>query len=61
MDKKKRYSDYNTYLRQLFGQRVQKIAIDAASKFIESFIDVGKWNNMLDRENGIKQELMNAA
>ena len=25
----KRYSDYNTYLRQLFGQRVQKIAIDA--------------------------------
>ena len=29
MDKKKRYSDYNTYLRQLFGQRVQKIAIDA--------------------------------
>ena len=29
MDKKKRYSDYNTYLRQLFGQRVQKISIDA--------------------------------
>jgi uncharacterized protein len=26
---KKRYSDYNTYLRQLFGQRVQKISIDA--------------------------------
>lgn len=25
----KRYSDYNTYLRKLFGQRVQKIAIDA--------------------------------
>ncbi len=25
----KRYSDYNTYLRQLFGQRVQKISIDA--------------------------------
>jgi len=29
MDKKKRYSDYNTYLRQLFGQRVQKISVDA--------------------------------
>lgn len=29
VDKKKRYSDYNTYLRQLFGQRVQKISIDA--------------------------------
>lgn len=29
MDKKKRYSDYNTYLRQLFGERVQKISIDA--------------------------------
>jgi len=29
MDKKKRYSDYNTYLRQLFGQRVQKITVDA--------------------------------
>ena len=29
MNKKKRYSDYNTYLRQLFGQRVQKITIDA--------------------------------
>jgi uncharacterized protein len=26
---RKRYSDYNTYLRQLFGQRVQKISIDA--------------------------------
>ena len=25
----KRYTDYNTYLRQLFGQRVQKISIDA--------------------------------
>ncbi len=25
----KRYSDYNTYLRQLFGQRVQKISVDA--------------------------------
>ncbi len=29
MEKKKRYSDYNTYLRQLFGQRVQKISVDA--------------------------------
>ena len=29
MEKKKRYSDYNTYLRELFGQRVQKITIDA--------------------------------
>lgn len=29
MDKKKRYSDYNTYLRELFGQRVQKISVDA--------------------------------
>lgn len=27
--KKKRYSDYNTYLRNRFGQRVQKISIDA--------------------------------
>jgi len=26
---KKRYSDYNTYLRQLYGQRVQKISVDA--------------------------------
>ncbi len=26
---KKRYSDYNTYLRGLFGQRVQKISIDS--------------------------------
>jgi len=25
----KRYSDYNSYLRNLFGQRVQKISIDA--------------------------------
>ena len=29
MDKKKRYSDYNAYLRRLFGERVQKISIDA--------------------------------
>jgi hypothetical protein len=29
MVKKKRYSDYNAYLRDLFGQRVQKISIDA--------------------------------
>ena len=29
MDKKKRYTDYNTYLRKLFGQRVQKITVDA--------------------------------
>ncbi|OQY50220.1 MAG: TIGR01212 family radical SAM protein [Desulfobacteraceae bacterium 4572_89] len=29
MDKIKRYSDYNSYLRGLFGQRVQKIAVDA--------------------------------
>lgn len=29
MDHKKRYSDYNTYLRELFGQRVQKISVDA--------------------------------
>lgn len=29
MDKKKRYSDYNAYLRGLFGERVQKISIDA--------------------------------
>lgn len=27
--KKKRYSDYNTYLRSIFGERVQKISIDA--------------------------------
>ncbi len=25
----KRYTDYNSYLRQMFGQRVQKIAVDA--------------------------------
>jgi len=29
MDHKKRYSDYNTYLRELFGQRIQKISVDA--------------------------------
>ena len=29
MGKKKRYSDYNAYLRGLFGERVQKISIDA--------------------------------
>ena len=29
MVKKKRYSDYNAYLRELFGERVQKISIDA--------------------------------
>ena len=29
MEKKKRYSDYNQYLRQLFGERVQKISVDA--------------------------------
>jgi len=29
MDQKKRYSDYNTYLRELYGQRVQKISVDA--------------------------------
>jgi hypothetical protein len=29
MIKKKRYSDYNAYLRDLFGERVQKISIDA--------------------------------
>lgn len=28
MCKEKRYSDYNTYLRKLFGQRVQKISVD---------------------------------
>lgn len=28
MEKKKRYSDYNTYLRELYGQRIQKIAVD---------------------------------
>lgn len=29
MEQLKRYTDYNSYLRQLFGQRVQKIAVDA--------------------------------
>jgi len=29
MEKKKRYSDYNTYLRNLYGERVQKISVDA--------------------------------
>ncbi len=29
MEKKKRYTDYNSYLRNRFGQRVQKIAVDA--------------------------------
>lgn len=29
MAKEKRYSDYNTYLRKLFGERVQKISVDA--------------------------------
>ncbi len=29
MGKKKRYTDYNSYLRNLFGERVQKIAVDA--------------------------------
>jgi hypothetical protein len=29
MDKEKRYSDYNGYLRKLFGMRVQKISVDA--------------------------------
>ncbi len=29
MARQKRYSDYNTYLRNLFGERVQKISIDA--------------------------------
>ncbi|MCG8686116.1 MAG: TIGR01212 family radical SAM protein [Desulfobacterales bacterium] len=28
-DKQKRYSDYNAYLRNLFGERVQKISVDA--------------------------------
>lgn len=27
--KQKRYTDYNTYLRQLYGERVQKISVDA--------------------------------
>jgi radical SAM protein (TIGR01212 family) len=29
MDKEKRYSDYNGYLRNIFGMRVQKITVDA--------------------------------
>ncbi len=29
MDKEKRYSDYNGYLRKIFGMRVQKISVDA--------------------------------
>jgi len=29
MEKKKRYSDYNAYLRNMYGERVQKISIDA--------------------------------
>jgi uncharacterized protein len=29
MDRSKRYTDYNSYLRNLFGERVQKIALDA--------------------------------
>ncbi|MCP3940467.1 MAG: TIGR01212 family radical SAM protein [Desulfobacteraceae bacterium] len=29
MDKEKRYSDYNGYLRKIFGTRVQKITVDA--------------------------------
>ena len=29
MDKKKRYTDYNSYLRALYGERVQKISVDA--------------------------------
>jgi uncharacterized protein len=29
MEKKKRYTDYNSYLREIFGERVQKIAVDA--------------------------------
>lgn len=29
MEKKKRYTDYNSYLRKIFGERVQKIAVDA--------------------------------
>jgi len=28
-DRMKRYSDYNAYLRSLFGERVQKISVDA--------------------------------
>ncbi len=29
MIKQKRYTDYNSYLRNMFGERVQKIAVDA--------------------------------
>lgn len=29
MNKKKRYTDYNSYLKNLFGERVQKISVDA--------------------------------
>ena len=29
MDNEKRYTDYNSYLRQKFGERVQKITVDA--------------------------------
>jgi radical SAM protein (TIGR01212 family) len=29
MDRSKRYTDYNSYLRGMFGERVQKIAVDA--------------------------------
>lgn len=29
MDNKKRYTDYNSYLRNLYGERVQKISVDA--------------------------------
>lgn len=29
MEKRKRYTDYNAYLRGLFGERVQKISVDA--------------------------------
>lgn len=28
-EKKKRYTDYNSYLRAMFGERVQKISVDA--------------------------------
>jgi len=29
MENQKRYTDYNAYLRQLYGERVQKISVDA--------------------------------
>ncbi len=29
LEKKKRYTDYNSHLRKIFGERVQKIAVDA--------------------------------